>query len=355
MAAGTSAPMPMAAKAKPANHDGKISRKRAGDGEAVLVAGEHVRVLRHTLDPDRERHEAEERQERQNQRIGRQQGRVAADDIAGRGTQDRRDGMRVHEECCSRTERQGGIETVGSRRSGRRWLQDEGVRRNGREDGREAAEPADHDADRGEDRRIDHQVLDDRDGGRCAKARRIGEGRQDDEGDDQRQVAREPRGLHPEAGDHDFEADELQRDIRHGGRETRERDGQGQPAIAEAPPHEIGRRDVAVAPADRPQTREDHERHGIDERRVGHREKRDRSRSERQRRHGDERIGRIDVAADQEPRDQRPERTAAESPFMQKVEIGPAPIGGREAQDGHAAETQHEDRQGDPIDRHSSL
>ena len=163
----------------------------------------------------------------------------------------------------------------------------------------------------------------------------------------------EPDGLDPERRDDDLQADELQRDIGHGGEQAGHRDRQREPAVAEAAAHEIGRRDVAVLAAHRPQAREHHEGHRVDDGRVGHGEERDGAGPEGQRRHGDERVGGVDVAADQEPGDQRAEAAAGEAPFVQQVEIAAAPVGRQEAEERDDAEEGDENGERHPVDRHA--
>ena len=63
-------------------------------------------------------------------------------------------------------------------------------RRNFCEDRAEAAHVHRHDYDGRKGGDVDQNVLDDRDRGRRPQSARIGEGRQNDEGDNQRQIAR---------------------------------------------------------------------------------------------------------------------------------------------------------------------
>ena len=203
---------------------------------------------------------------------------------------------------------------------------------------------------------VDQDVLDDGDRGRRAQPARIGEGRQDDERDDQRQVADEAGARDAERADHHLEPDELQRDVGHGRDDAGDRHRQRQPAVAEAAAHEIGGGDVVVLVADVPEPREHQEQDRIDDDRVRHGEERDGAGAEGQRRNGDESVGGVEVAADQEPGDDRAEAPAAEAPFVQQVEIALAPVGGREAEPGDEAEQQHEDDQRGPVDvLHGSL
>ena len=126
----------------------------------------------------------------------------------------------------------------------------------------------------------------------------------------------------------------LQRDIRQSGDDAGDRNGQRQPAIAEAAAHEVSRGDVVVLVADVPEPRKHQEQDRIDHNRVGHREERDGAGAERKCRYGDEGVGGVKVTTDQKPGDQRAEAPAAEAPFVQLVEVALAPMRGDEAQHG---------------------
>ena len=91
--------------------------------------------------------------------------------------------------------------------------------------------------------------------------------------------------------------------------------------------------DVAVLVRDRPEPREHEEQDRIDHDRVRHGEEADRAGAEQQRRHGDEGVGGVEVAADQEPGDDGAEAAAAQAPFVQQVEVALAPVRGDEAED----------------------
>ena len=90
IADGTSAPMPMAAKAKPTNHDGKWCRKSAGTAKLLPYCLEAGGELGHLVDARGERHEAEQRDQAEQERIAGQQRRVAPDGVAAARAQDRR-------------------------------------------------------------------------------------------------------------------------------------------------------------------------------------------------------------------------------------------------------------------------
>src|SRR5262249_27244883 len=88
----------------------------------------------------------------------------------------------------------------------------------------------------------------------------------------------------------------------------------------------------------------------IDHNRVWHREKRNRTSAEGERRHGDECIGRVEVAAYQEPRDHRAEAPAAETPFVQQIEIALAPMRRRETKPSDEPKQRDKNDQSGPID-----
>ena len=115
--------------------------------------------------------------------------------------------------------------------------------------------------------------------------------------------------------------------------------------LPKRPLHEIGGRDVAVPVAHVPQAREDQEQDRIDDDRVRHGEEGERAGAERERRHRDEGVGGVEVAADQEPGDQRAEAAPAEAPLVQLVEVAAAPARGGEAEPGDEREQHREHHQ----------
>ena len=152
--------------------------------------------------------------------------------------------------------------------------------------------------DGGESRHVDQYVLDDRDRSRRAQTARIGEGRQDYEGNNQRQIGSKSRARYAERTDDDLDADKLESDIGHGCDDAGDRHRQCQPAVAEATAHEIARGDVAVLVADVPEPREDQEQDRVDHDRIRHREECDGAGTEGKRRNGDKGVGGIEIAAD---------------------------------------------------------
>src|ERR1700761_4131653 len=103
--------------------------------------------------------------------------------------------------------------------------------------------------------------------------------------------------------------------------------------------------------ANRPQPGQEDERDRVRHDRVGDREEADRTRAEHQRGHGDERIGGVEVAAEQEPRDERAEAAAAQSPLVQVQHVPRAPpAGGAEADHGDDDEEDEDDREYNGVD-----
>jgi len=174
---------------------------------------------------------------------------------------------------------------------------------------------------------IDHDVLDERDHRRRAQAARIRIEREDHERDDERRLAR-----HAEPLDHDLHADQLQRDVRHRRDDARQRDGSGKPFAAVLAVHVVGSRDVVLRMRDLPQFRHDRKHERIDDDRIRKREEAIRADGIDQRGHGNHRIGRIEIAADEEPRNDRAELASAETPLVQLREITCFPSRGNEAE-----------------------
>ena len=88
--------------------------------EVVAVALEAVGELRHRLHADGDRHEADQRQQPEHQRVGRQ-GRGVAAHHAGAGcTQDAGDRVRIQEQRQRRAERERGVDAEAAERAGGR-------------------------------------------------------------------------------------------------------------------------------------------------------------------------------------------------------------------------------------------
>jgi hypothetical protein len=162
--------------------------------------------------------------------------------------------------------------------------------------------------------------------------------------------AAKARARDAERADHDLQTDELEGDVRHRRDDPGDSHRQGEPAVAEAPAHEVSCGDVMVLVADVPDPREHQEKDRVSDDRVGHREESDSARAKGKCRNGNESIGRVEIAADEEPGDDGTEASSAESPLVQQIEIASAPVGRREAQPGDKAKHRYEDDQGDPVD-----
>jgi hypothetical protein len=184
---------------------------------------------------------------------------------------------------------------------------------------------------------VDHRVLDEGDQGRRPQAALIGVGGQDGEGDEQRQVALQGAGAaaaDAHALQYDLDADQLQGDVGHGGQDAGRGHRQRQPAAAIAAAHEVRWGHVLVLVRHRPQPRHHQEHERVDDVGVGQREEPERAHTEHQRRHRDEGVGGVQVAAEQEPGDDRAEASAAQPPLVEVAQVGRTPAGGHEAEHG---------------------
>jgi len=153
-----------------------------------------------------------------------------------------------------------------------------------------------------------------------------------------------------QSGDDDLNTDQLQCDVGHCRNDPGDRDRQGQPFVAVPAAHEIRGGDVAVPPRHRPQARKHDKDKGIHHDRVGDGEEAERAGAEEQCRDGDESVCCVEVAAEQEPGDDRTEAAAGELHSCSRVPATPAH--GHKAKHGDKAEEQDKDKKGDPIDRH---
>ena len=204
-----------------------------------------------------------------------------------------------------------------------------------------------------DDHDVDQRVLHERDQRRRAQPAGVGVGRQDGERDEQRQVLGEPVVAllaDPHHLQHDLHADQLEGDVGHRGQDPGQRDGQRERPAVVAALDEVGRRDVPVPVADRPQPGQEQEDDRVDDDRVRHREEADRAAGVQRRGHRDERVRRVDVAADEEPRDEGAEAAAAQPPLVQAGQVlRAAPARGREAEHGDQQEQEDEDAERDPV------
>jgi hypothetical protein len=149
---------------------------------------------------------------------------------------------------------------------------------------------------------------------------------------------------------HHLDADQLEGDVRHRRQNAGERDRQRQPVAVVPTADEVSTRDVVVPAGHRPQPRHDHEHERVDDDGVRQREQTVGAGAEDRRGNGDERVGGVEIPAQQEPGHDRPEPSAGQAPLVEQCQVAAAPVGGQEAQDGHQQEQRHEDRQRHDVD-----
>ena len=207
--------------------------------------------------------------------------------------------------------------------------------------------------DRHQDHDVDQRVLDEGDERRRAQAAGVGVGRQHHEREEERQVLDEPvvaAGADAHHLEHHLHADQLERDVGHRREDAGDRDRGGQRPAVVAALDEVGGRHVAVPVAHRPEPRQEEEDQRVDHDRVRHREEADHAAGVQRRGDRDERVGGVDVAADQEERDERAEATSAQTPLVEVVHrLGAPPPRGGEAEHGHQQEQEDEDAEGDAV------
>ena len=236
-------------------HDGRRHQRADADGgerdadepgrEAMQEQRRHREIVAELLEPrgefrrradaGRDREEADHDQQAEHDRIARQHRGVAADGVAARRAQNAGDRMWIEKQRQRRADGKRHIDPVSASAVGRRSRQQDLGGRHRGEDLGEAAELDRHHDDGGDRRDVDQDILDDGDRGRRPQAARIGECRENQKRDDQRQIAQKARAGNAEPADHHLQADQLQRDIRHGGDDARDGDRQRQPAIAVRP------------------------------------------------------------------------------------------------------------------------
>ncbi len=193
IAAGTSAPMPIAANATPANQRGNICWNSSGT--TVLPSAAGLRAERQRLHARRDRHVAEQRDQPQQQAVGRQRGHVPLDHVAVRGREHAGDRVRVEEQRQRRAERQGRVLQLplpGSRRPSAGAGRPANFASRGVEDGAPAAQLRRDVDDRDHDHHVDQRVLDEGDQRRRPQPGLVGVGGQD----------RRRRGSAAGAGEH---------------------------------------------------------------------------------------------------------------------------------------------------------
>ena len=112
-------------------------------------------------------------------------------------------------------------------------------------------------------------------------------------------------------------------------------------AVASA--HKVGRRHVAVLARDGPQARQDEKSQRIDQDGVGERKETHSPGAEHQRRHGDDSVGGVEIAADQKPGDERTEAPPTQTPFIEVIQVRPPPSRGEKADERHEQKKENED------------
>ena len=126
--------------------------------------------------------------------------------------------------------------------------------------------------------------------------------------------------------------------------------GKREPFVAVTAEDEVARGDVFVPMRHRPKPREGDEEQGIDQDGVRHGEEAVGADRVDERRHGDHRIGGVEVAAEQEPGDPGPEAAPAEPPFMEHIERAGLPARGHEAHHRDHGEKEDEDEGRRPVE-----
>jgi len=214
----------------------------------------------------------------------------------------------------------------------------------GVEDGVPAAELDRQVDDRNDHCQVNQKILHNGDQGRSPQARRIGVSGQDHERDDQRQVRQQNvlRTAQSQHSEHSLDADQLQRDVRHGRDDAGDGDGKGQGPAAIAAANEVGRRDEPMSMRDGPQPAHQEEYDWVQNDCVRHREEAGHGPGGPHRSgNGHKGIGRIQVTPEKEPGHPGPKPAAAEAPLIEAVQprfLAPAPPRGNKPQNGHQDE-----------------
>ncbi len=253
--------------------------------------------------------------------------------------------MRIEKERQCGSERERWVRRELSEVRGGGWGENELLRGHRVEDLRVSPELDGDDDDGGDDRDVDDRVFDDGDERGRAQAALVRVRGEDHEGDDERQIRRDAASSHAHRREDDLDAHELERDVRHRREDARQRHGQREEPAVEAPAHEVGGGDVSVAVRDAPHPRHRDEDERVRDHGVRQREEAERARAEDERRHRHERVGRVEVTAEQKPRDHRAEAAPREAPFVELVEVSAPPARGDEPQ--HGDEREEDDEYGE--------
>src|SRR5215475_15963356 len=126
----------------------------------------------------------------------------------------------------------------------------------------------------------------------------------------------DPFALKSQRDDHFLDADELQSDVWHGGKDAGKGDGKLQRAIAVAAEHKVGASDVTSLMRDRPEPWKRNKEERINQNRVGNGEEAIGSNGVNEGRHRNNGVGGVKIAAYQKPADNRAESASPQPPFM---------------------------------------
>src|SRR5215469_11442340 len=127
IAAGTSAPMPIAANATPTNQGGKLCSSSAGTAKLLPNCLKPAAYSGRLATPAAMAKKPGEQAEHQG--IAGQHRRIAADGVAAAGAENSRHRVRIKEQCQDGTERQSGVSAIGACGVGPRRDQQQLLRR----------------------------------------------------------------------------------------------------------------------------------------------------------------------------------------------------------------------------------
>ena len=201
-----------------------------------------------------------------------------------------------------------------------------------------AAQACGDDEHRRQHHDVKHHVFHNGDKRRRAQAAGVGVGGENDKGRNQR-----PLPAYAQGGNHLAHANQLQRDVRHGGKNAGNGHRDRKPTALITPAHVVSQGDVTVAVAYAPE-RGQHQHHdGIAHDAVRNGEEADGAGAEERGGNCNDGVRRVEVAANQEPGDQGAEAAPRQPPLIQIAQLRPSPAYGPEAGAGHQQETNTED------------
>jgi hypothetical protein len=153
----------MAANATPTNHEGNIARNSAGTAKIGSVLLQKRRVFDRFVDTRGDGHVAEQRDQGQQERIGRQKRGIAGDGEPVARAQNAGHRVRVEKQRQGRAKGESGVSAVIAKSGALRRGEQQFGGRHGREDFAIAAELDRDHGDRDDDGDPDQDILDDRD------------------------------------------------------------------------------------------------------------------------------------------------------------------------------------------------